>query len=88
MGSYDKQDPRLGKKGPCTSVEQSEGTKHIKCENLPSIGTPAMVGKSAYNAAAHVAPASRVYTRDYSKVQPEKEDTDYVTAALGNPLRW
>jgi hypothetical protein len=88
MSSYDKQDPRLGKKGPCTSQEQTAHTKRIKCENLPSLSTPAMVGKSAYNAAKHVASASRIYDRDYSKVKAEPEETDLVTAALGNPLRW
>lgn len=88
MGSYDKQDPRLGKKGPCTSEAQSEGSKHIKCEMLPSIGTPATLGKAAFNASDKVAGSHRIYDRDYSKVRPEKDDVDEITPALGNPLRW
>lgn len=35
----------------------------------------------------HKAPVSRVYTKDYSKVQ-EQGDSDKVTVYLGNPLRW
>lgn len=34
------------------------------------------------------APTSRVYTRDYSKVGREEDDTDLVTAVLGkSPFR-
>lgn len=35
----------------------------------------------------HKAPVSRIYTKDYSKVQ-EQGDSDQVTPYLGNPLRW
>lgn len=54
------------------------GAKTIKCVELPSMGTPADICK---------APPTRIYTKDYSKVQ-EKGDSDNVTAYLGNPLRW
>jgi hypothetical protein len=64
---------------------QSAGSKQIKCEHLPSIGTAASIGKDDGNKSA---PTSRVYTKDYSKVAPEKGDTDMVGPFLGNPLRW
>ena len=57
---------------------QTAGTKQIKCVYTPSMGTPADIGK---------APTSRIYTKDYSKVQ-EKDDSDNVSPYLGNPLRW
>lgn len=53
------------------------GNKQVKCVYTPR-GTPADIGK---------APPSRIYTKDYSKVQ-EKDSSDNVTAYLGNPLRW
>jgi hypothetical protein len=69
-------------------MKQSEDSKQIKCDCHMTMGQPADIGKSAYNSADKVAPAKRLYDRDYSKVQPEKEETDYVTGALGNPLIW
>jgi hypothetical protein len=32
------------------------------------------------------APVSRVYTRDYQKKGRDSDDTDFVTAALGEPV--
>jgi len=67
------------KPGAHTAQAQSEGSKQLKIEHLSSISTPADIGK---------APPSRIYTRDYSKVGPEKGDDDLVGPVLGNPLRW
>lgn len=63
---------------------QTKGSKQIKCEHLPNRSVPASIQK----ADGKSAPTSRVYTKDYSKVTPEKSDKDDVTAYLGNPLRW
>jgi hypothetical protein len=54
------------------------GAKTVKCVELRNLSQPADIGK---------APPSRIYTKDYSKVQ-EKDDSDGVTQYLGNPLRW
>lgn len=56
----------------------TKGAKTIKSVELNSMGQAADISK---------APPSRVYTRDYSKVQ-ERDDKDTVTEYLGNPLRW
>lgn len=89
MSSYDKIKPGLGL-GPNghTRAPQTEGTKQIKCDCHITMGQPADIGKSAFESARKVAPPSRIYDRDYSKVGREKDETDYVTEALGNPLRW
>jgi hypothetical protein len=63
--------------GRCTGMSQSAGSKQIKVECL----------RNGQASDLHKAPPSRVYTRDYGKVQ-EKDDPDLVTGALGNPLRW
>jgi hypothetical protein len=68
---------------PCRP--QTAGSKQIKCERLQSIGSAASIGKDAGNKSAAT---SRVYTKDYSKVAPEKGDSDQVSPFLGNPLRW
>jgi len=67
------------KKGPESKREQSHGSKCLK-EQLLSDGEPADIGP----AAAH----RRLYMRDYSKVRPSPGDTDLVTGALGNPLKF
>lgn len=64
---------------------QTKGSKQIKCEHLPSIGSAASIAKDDGNKSA---PTSRIYTKDYSKVRPEKGDKDDVGPFLGNPLRW
>lgn len=89
MSSYDKPKAGLGL-GPDghSCATQSEGSKLIKCEHLPSISTPASIGKAAFNSADKVAGPYRIYDNNYSKVQPEKDDIDEVSPALGNPLRW
>lgn len=71
--------------GEPTYRPQTAGSKQIKCEHLQSIGSPASIAKTGGNKSA---PASRVYTKDYSKVSPEKGDSDQVSPFLGNPLRW
>lgn len=68
-----------------TYPEQSKGSKQIKCEHLPHMGVAASIAKDDGNKSA---PTSRVYTKDYSKVTPEKGDSDQVSPYLGNPLRW
>lgn len=89
MSSYDKVKPGLGL-GPNghTQMEQAPKSKQIKIDCHTSRDQPAELGKAAFNAKDKVAPVSRIYTNDYSKVQPEKEDRDMVGPALGNPLRW
>lgn len=62
-----------------TAMAQTPGSKQIAQEFLRDATQPADI---------HKAPPSRVYTRDYGKVQPEKDDVDLVSPALGNPLRW
>jgi hypothetical protein len=57
---------------------QSKDSKQVKAVFLNTLGQAADIAK---------APVSRVYTKDYGKVQ-EKGDTDGVTPYLGNPLRW
>ena len=63
---------------PGTKLKQSTGSKLIK-EQYRSFtaGDVPDIGK---------APTSRVYTRDYSKVGRDPEDTDLLTAALGRPI--
>lgn len=63
---------------------QTKGSKQINCEHLSDRSVPASIKKVTGKSA----PASRVYTKDYSKVAPEGSDKDDVTAYLGNPLRW
>jgi hypothetical protein len=67
------------KKGAQTKREQSSGSKCLK-EQLLSPGEPSDIGP----APAH----RRLYSRDYSKVRPSPGDTDLVTEALGNPLKF
>jgi hypothetical protein len=67
------------KKGPESKREQSHGSKCLK-EQLLSDGEPSDIGP----AAAH----RRLYMRDYSKTAASKGDTDLVTGALGNPLKY
>lgn len=66
------------KNGCCTQEEQSTGTKVIKQEML-SNGQAADIG---------TVPPSRVYTKDYCKVEVVEDDPDTVSPFLGNPLRW
>lgn len=60
-----------------TKMKCSPGCKCIKCESIRFNGGVADINK---------APTSRVYTRDYTKVGRDPEDTDLITAALGNPV--
>jgi hypothetical protein len=57
-----------------TRLRLSPGAKRIQTDDLRFNGGIADINK---------APTSRVYTRDYTKVGRDKEDTDLVTAALG-----
>ena len=62
-----------------TRLRLSNGNKQIKTDDLRFNGGVADINK---------APTSRVYTRDYTKVGRDPEDTDLVTAALGTmPFR-
>ena len=67
------------KNGQLTQEEQSPGTKGLKCEHLRP-GQAADIG---------VAPPARVYSRDYSKTDPDGDQyDDTVSSFLGNPLVW
>ncbi len=65
------------KKGAETSLPEPNA-KTVKEESLDFKGGISDIG---------TAPTSRVFTRDYKKDGRTVGDTDYVTAALGNPLR-
>jgi hypothetical protein len=67
------------KKGNESKREESAGCKCIK-EQMLSPGEPADVGP----APAH----RRLYSRDYSKTKTAPSDTDLVTGALGDPLKY
>jgi hypothetical protein len=67
-----------------TKEEQSAGTKVLKTQDI-RMGQAADLGRRH---GGEGAPPSRVYTKDYLKKGPDKEDSDTVTEALGNPLRW
>lgn len=69
---------KFPKDGTCTKLHEVSGAKSIKEDKL-MMGQASDVG---------VAPPSRVYTRDYSKVGRAPGDKDDITAALGNPLGW
>lgn len=88
MSSYDKVKPGLGL-GPDghTRATQSPDSKQIKCDCHISMGIPAELGKHK-EFSGHVASPSRIFTNDYSKVQPEKDDKDEARPAIGNPLIW
>ena len=60
-----------------TRLRLSPGAKRIKTDDLRFNGGVADIGK---------APTSRVYTRDYTKVGRDPEDSDLITAALGSPV--
>ena len=53
-------------------------------ESLPQVDTRSVTAGDVPDIGK--APTSRVYTRDYSKVGRDPEDTDLLTAALGRPI--
>ena len=61
-----------------TVAHCTEGCKTVKVVHLGSMLAPVDI---------HKAPVSRVYTKDYGKIQ-EKDDNDMVSPFLGPPLRW
>jgi len=73
------ENPKYPKSGPSTQLGLVPGAKQIKMEML-RIGQAADIGKAT---------SSRLYTRDYSKIDevPDTDDIDLVGPALGNPLR-
>jgi len=71
--------PTYPKNGQLTQEEQSPGTKGLKCEHL-HLGQAATVGTVT---------TDRVYSRDYSKTDPDKDQhDDTLSPFLGNPLGW
>lgn len=65
------------KNGTATKEEQTAGSKVIKTENL-RFGQAADLGP---------APTARVYSRDYSKKDPDGDQyDDTLSQYLGNPL--
>lgn len=63
----------------CTKMPQTTGSKQVKSLHLQP-GQAADIGP---------APTARVYSRDYSKVDPDGDQhDDTLTPFLGNPLRW
>ena len=73
------ENPKYPKSGPGTKLGLVPGAKRIAVEML-EIGATPNIGK---------ANASRIYTRDYSKIDevPDTDNVDLVGPALGNPLR-
>jgi len=70
-------EPTYPKRGQESQQEQSPGSKLIKDEML-RLGQAATIGE---------APTSRVYSRDYSKRDPDADqDKDTLSEFLGNPL--
>lgn len=71
--------PTYPKAGCCTQEEQTAGSKQIKAEHL-RLGQAATVGEIT---------TDRVYSRDYSKVDPDGDQhDDTLSPFLGNPLGW
>ncbi len=68
---------RFPKNGAETKLKDSPGCKQESEESLGITQTAADVGP---------APTTRVYTRDYTKKGRDPDQTDLVTAALGNPF--
>lgn len=67
------------KNGQLTQEEQSAGTKSLKSQILAN-GQAADLGP---------APTARVYSRDYSKKDPDGDQyDDTLSEFLGNPLRF
>lgn len=67
------------KDGCCTKESQSAGSKVVKSQHLAP-GQAADIGP---------APTSRVYSRDYSKQDPDGDQRDdTLSPFLGNPLGW
>lgn len=65
------------KNGQLTQEEQTAGTKAIQCDHLAP-GQAADLGP---------APPTRVYSRDYSKKDPDGDQgDDTLSTFLGNPL--
>jgi hypothetical protein len=69
---------RFPKDGAETKLKCSPGGKCESDEMLAISQTASKVGPAS---------TSRVYTRDYSKGRKDPDQTDLVTAALGNPFR-
>ena len=68
---------RFPKSGQLTKEEQSGGTKVLRSEML-RLGQAADIGP---------APVARVFSRDYSKIDPDHDqDDDTLSPYLGNPL--
>ena len=73
-----KSPPRLFPKNADGESKLPEpSAKTIKEEKIRFSGGVADIG---------TAPVGRVYTRDYQKKGRDSDDTDLVTAALGNPV--
>jgi hypothetical protein len=66
------------KDGVLTAMDQTNGSKRIDQDVIRFDRGVADIG---------VAPTSRAFTLDYTKVGRAKEDVDLVTAALGNPFQ-
>jgi hypothetical protein len=75
--SFNELRPRYPKDGQETREEQSWGSKQLKDELL-RIGQASNIGP---------APPMRVYSRDYSKKDPDgDQQDDTLSPYLGNPL--
>jgi len=68
------------KKGSQSKLPHDESGDKVIVHQIKNNGEASDLG---------LAPAHRrIYMRDYSKVRPSPDDTDLVTAELGNPLKW
>lgn len=77
MAQYNDLRPCYLKDGQGTHLDHTAGTKQVK-EEMLSLGQTSDIGE---------APPSRVYSRDYSKRDPDGDQRDdTLSVFLGNPL--
>lgn len=76
-----------GPSSPARELPKDGSQSKLKCS--PGCKTESEEMLAITQTASEVGPAStsRVYTRDYSKGRKDPDQTDLVTAALGNPFR-
>jgi len=76
-----------GTKSPGTSFPKAGSETKLKCSPGGKCESDEMLTITATASKVGPASTSRVYTRDYSKGRKDPDQSDLVTAALGNPFR-